>query len=316
LAKADPKNTRNVATIQTPAGEAVDSKRSRTLISAEDVESVFNDDCISRLAKLSGLDNYISRLTERSGLDPGDYKSRFGKGIRDAVQIYLRDAAMPNENDVHSEIARLHQAAHFRRYEESFKLVKNLSAQALSLLNRRNLPDTALLLDPSPLTDPARQRRASEKLAALCRTGAKLKKGRKRPGDPPERENEDPRETFAPDLYAPPASRHFEKRAAERTFLMWLHIAWLEATGERQRAHTAARTPDILGPFAKFVCECLKLVGAEDVDGVALINEVKERNFNEACMRMPYGLGWDFSEIPPDGLGWDLPEVPPDPPVN
>jgi hypothetical protein len=207
---------------------------------------------------------------------------------------------MPNENDVHSEIARLHQAAHFRRYEESFKLVKNLSAQALSLLNRRNLPDTALLLDPSPLTDPARQRRASEKLAALCRTGAKLKKGRKRPGDPPERENEDPRETFAPDLYAPPASRHFEKRAAERTFLMWLHIAWLEATGERQRAHTAARTPDILGPFAKFVCECLKLVGAEDVDGVALINEVKERNFNEACMRMPYGRFWD----------------PPDPPVS
>jgi hypothetical protein len=184
-----------------------------------------------------------------------------------------------------------------------------LSPQALSLLNRRNLPDTALLLDPSPLTDPARQRRASEKLASLCRVGGKLKEGRKRPGDRRSK-------ILAPDLYAPPASRHFEKRAAERTFLMWLRTAWLEATGERQRARTAARTPDILGPFAKFVCECLKLVGAEDVDGVALINEVKERNFNEACMRMPYGLGWDFSEIPPDGLGWDLPEVPPDPPVN
>jgi hypothetical protein len=198
------------------------------------------------------------------------------------------------------------------RYEESFELVTNLSPQARALLNRRNLPDTALLFDPSPLTDPARQRRASEKLAALCRIGAKLKEGRKRPGDPPERI----RETFAPDLHAPPASRHFEKRAAERTFLMWLRIAWLEATGERQRARTAARTVDILGPFAKFVCECLKLVGAEDVDGVALINEAKKQDFHEACMRMPYGLGWEFSEIPPDGLGWDLPEISPDPPVN
>jgi hypothetical protein len=293
----------NVSAIQTPAAGA---KRSRTLILAEDVETVFNDDCISRLAKLSGLDKEISRLTKRPGFDPGDYKSRFGKGIRDAVRIYLRDAAMPNENDIHREIASLQQAAHFGRYEESFKLVKNLSAQARSLLlNRRKLPDTALLLDPSPLTDPARQRLASEKLAALCRVGAKLKEGRKRPGD---RRSEPrwfivlgitaERQAFAPDLYAPPASRHFEKRAAERTFLRWLRIAWLEATGERQRAHTAART-DILGPFAKFVCECLKLVGAEDVDGVALINEDKKRTFDEACMRMPYGLGSRFWH-PPD----------------
>jgi hypothetical protein len=75
---------------------------------------------------------------------------------------------------------------------------------------------------------------------------------------------------------------------------MWLRIAWLDATGERQRARTAARTLDILGPFAKFVCECLNLVGAKHVDGIALINEAKERTFDEACRRMPYGLGSDF----------------------
>jgi hypothetical protein len=67
MAKAGPKNTRSVATIQTPAAEAAGAKRSRTLISAEDVASVFNDDCISRLAKLSGLDDYISRPAKRSG---------------------------------------------------------------------------------------------------------------------------------------------------------------------------------------------------------------------------------------------------------
>jgi hypothetical protein len=268
MAKADPNHTCSLATIQTPPAEA--APRSRTLISAEDVASVFNDD-------------YISRRTKRWGLPANADEARLAQGIRDAVQIYLRDVATPNENDIHREIARLHQAAHFRRYEASFELVTNLSPQARALLNRRNLSGVALLKDSSPLIDPAHQRRATEQLAALCRMGAKLKEGRKRPGGKRSK-------TFAPDLYAPPASRHFEKRAADRSFLMWLRMAWLEATGERQRAYTA-QGDGHEGPFARLLCDCLELVGAKHVDGIALINEAKKTRFDQARKRTPYGLG-------------------------
>ena len=276
VARAKPESTAAaVIDHQRPyTDEVAVPERSSALISPADVPIVFNDDCISYLAELSKLPKVAD-------------KSRFGRAIHDSVQIYLRDAAMLNENDIHREIARLHQAARFRRHEKSFELITNLSPQTRAILNRRNLPGVVLLIDSSPLLDPARQRQACEQLATLCRMGAKPKEGRKRPGGKRSK-------TLAPDLYAPPASRHFEKRAAERTFLMWLRIAWLDATGEKQRARTAARTLDILGPFAKFVCECLNLVGAKHVDGIALINEAKERTFDEACRRMPYGLGSDF----------------------
>jgi hypothetical protein len=259
-------------------------RRSQSLISVGEVASVFNDDCISRRAK-------------RWGLPANADNVRLAQGIRDAVQIYLRDAAMPNENDIHREIAKLHQAAHFRRYPRSFEIITHLSVQARAILNRRNLPGVVLLNDPSALLDPKRQRRATEQLAALCRKEVPFepKEGRKRPGGRRSK-------TFAPDLYAPPASRHFEKRAAERTFERLLRIAWLDATGERQRARTAARNLDILGPFPRLVCDCLELVGAINVDGIALINEAHERTFDEACKRMPYGLCTGFSLYELDGF--------------
>jgi hypothetical protein len=222
MAKAKPNNNDSTATIQMPPVKSADAKRSQTLISAEEVASVFNDDCVSRLAKLS-------RLPANAN------KSRFAQGIRDAVLIYLRDVAVPDGNDIHREISKLHQAAQNKRYEKSFEIATHLSEQALAILNRRNLPGVALLTDPSALLDPARQRQATEQLAALCRNWVpfKPKEGRKRPGGRRSK-------TFAPDLYAPPASSHFEKRGAERTFLMWLRIAWLPeraqpASVQRQR---------------------------------------------------------------------------------
>jgi hypothetical protein len=148
-----------------------------------------------------------------------------------------------------------------------------LSAETRQFLSKRNHQGAAFLNDPSPLLDPARQQKVAEQLAAVCRVGGKVVAGRKR-------QSSRQSKTFVPELYAPPASAQFEKRAAERTFLMWLRVAWLEATGDRQTAMTA-QAGSFMGPFARLVCDCLKRVGATDVDGVELINRSKRRHASD-----------------------------------
>jgi hypothetical protein len=230
------------------------------LIAVNKVPVVFDDSCIKQLAALSELPSNAD-------------KARFGQSIRDAVLIYLRDASVPNHNDINREIAKLHQAAHHCRYAKAESILMALSAEARQLLSRRrNHPGTALLSDPSPLRDPVLQKASAGQLAAICRIGAPWGglaiEGRKRTGGHRSK-------TFTVHLYAPPASSNFEKRAAERTFLMWLRVAWSDATGEIQRAFTAHY--DHPGPFALFVRECLKLAGATHVDAIGLINDARER---------------------------------------
>src|SRR5262249_61761708 len=68
--------------------------------------------------------------------------------------------------------------------------------------------------------------------------------------------------TWRPLLYAPQPRRNFPRRDAERNFVMWLRIAWLDATGAE--ASRTARHSDAsrdVGPFARLVPECLRLVG-------------------------------------------------------
>src|SRR5262249_162095 len=78
---------------------------------------------------------------------------------------------------------------------------------------------------------------------------------------------------WRPLLYAPELSRHFPKRTAERNFVMWLSMAWLEAVGRPapRRAHHFAP-----GPFARFVQECFRLLGAH-AHAVELINQLADR---------------------------------------
>ena len=75
--------------------------------------------------------------------------------------------------------------------------------------------------------------------------------------------------TWHTELHAPKKSPHFLKRQAERTFVMWLGIAWTEATGHRPAATANSDNP---GPFAGMVQECLNLVGAPRANAVELIN--------------------------------------------
>lgn len=230
-------------------------KRLPHFISVDDVSTVFDEARIARFA-------------ECYKLPPDADMDRFKLGTRTAAEIYLRDVAEPNHNDIRREVRKLYVAAHRGLYAEATEIVTHLSPPTCQLLNRRNLPGTALLNDASPLLDPARQKTACQQLAALCQIGARWLPGRNRPSG---------RQSSRLDieLCAPNPTRHFEKRKAERTFYMWLRIAWLEATGERQQAFTAHHDEELRGPFARFVCECLRLVGATHVDGIELINNAR-----------------------------------------
>jgi hypothetical protein len=122
---------------------------------------------------------------------------------------------------------------------------------------------------PSDLGDEALRDEVTNALASLCRIGGLRVEGRRRSSgkrSPP---------SLRPILFAPRASRNFLRREAERYFVERLSIAWREVTGKAppRTARSASAERDI-GPFARLIRECLRLVGAGYADPVALINEV------------------------------------------
>jgi hypothetical protein len=119
---------------------------------------------------------------------------------------------------------------------------------------------------PETLRDRARREEACATVVKLCQYGGHWVQSRKRPSGKRSW-------SWRPYLRAPKPQRHFPKREAELTFVMWLRIAWLEATGKEAPRTTDPRRP---GPFARMVKECLKLVGAAHADAVGLINKLNQ----------------------------------------
>jgi hypothetical protein len=224
-------------------------------IKAQDIDRVFSEECIRHLVETCGLPTPI---------DLG----RLRKGIHAAAHVFARDTQIPNSNAVHREIELLHRAADKRQCQKAATLLDALSLPALGLLKRRasrlgiKLPSSGLLLLNGRSTV------ACAKIARLCQLGGEYVKGRRRPT------GKRSRPTWRPLLYAPKRSPHFAKREAERNFVIWLKLAWLEATNQPP-SETA--DPSKPGPFARFVKECFKLAGAGHADAVGLINEISRR---------------------------------------
>jgi hypothetical protein len=231
-------------------------KKSRSPIAADDVLRIFNDQCIAELAKISKLP---------AGAD----LRRFAEGVREAARIYARDARIRTTNELHSEIATLYAAASRRRYEQVAAIIEKLSQEARALLNERGARSNLKCELPSPdaLRDSVQQKRACAMIATLCQFGGGYVDGRRRPSGKRSR-------SWRPLLYAPESRRHFSRRAAERDFVMWLSVAWTEASG-KPPARTAHHSAP--GPFARLVHKCLRLVGAQAADAVELINELNRR---------------------------------------
>ena len=250
--------------------------RSKRPIATEEIPRIFDDACIEELAQ-------IGKLPASADM------KRFAEGIREAAHIYATDVREPNENEVRAEVEKLYLAAERRLYDQVAILIEKLSARAFRLLKFAELTRTSFpspgprdesrrrgatsiqwisitLPSPETLRDHAQREEACATVVKLCQYGGHRVESRKRPSDKRSR-------TWRPYLRAPEPRRHFPKRESERTFVMWLRIAWLDATGEEATRTVDPRRP---GPLARMVKECLKLVGAAHADAVGLINELNQ----------------------------------------
>jgi hypothetical protein len=249
------------------------TRRAR-IIGTQDVDIVFDDACIERLAQ-------IGKLPVNADL------KAFGAAIREAARVYIRDVHIPTANELHAEIASLYKAANRREFLQAAMRRHYLSPEARDLLTNRGPPPNVNpeLPEAEALLDADRREAACEAIAGLCRVGVVTPKpadadvdGGQQPSD---RRPRTPRTA----LYAPEPRRRFPKRAAERDLVMWLPIAYLEATGKGPRLTARhANEGRVLGPFASMVGECLGLLGAETgpykdgvVDPVELINSAADR---------------------------------------
>lgn len=229
-------------------------KKSRRFIFAlEDVLTVFDDVCIRKLTA-------NAKLPQDANLDA------FGWWIREAACMFASDTRIPTANELHDEIAILYKAAQGQSFEQTADLLERLSPEAREML--RTLSLRLALPAPRDLREKATREEACHAVASLCRIGGQLVEGRRRPT------GKRSRRVLRPILFAPEPRRHFPRRDAERQFVSRLSDAWRNAAGVApSRTARWGPTRD-LGPFASFVSECLRLVGAGDADAVELINEL------------------------------------------
>ena len=270
--------------------------RSKHPIATEEVPRIFDDACIEGLAQI--------------GKPPAsaDMK-RFAEGIREAACIYATEVRKPNDNEVRAEVEKLYLAAERRLYDQVAILLEKLSPRAFRLLkhtgwtrtnfpspepqplldvldHQPRIPSPILVVDesrrrrptsiqqwtsttvPSPemLRDHARREEACATVVKLCQYGGHWVQSRKRPSGKRSW-------SWRPYIRAPEPRRHFPKREAERTFVMWLRTAWLDATGKEAPRTADPRRP---GPFARMVRKCLILVGAGHADAIGLLNELNQ----------------------------------------
>jgi hypothetical protein len=231
--------------------------KSRRTIALEDVDRIFDADCIKALAKLS-------KLPEGADIE------KFGERIKEDARIYARDAGEPSNNELHDEIKALHDASEKKVFERVAYLIEHLSPRARSELvgrSKRRTPGAGF-----PQSNDLRvidQREAvCATIASLCRMGGSYVEGRMRPSGKRSR-------TWQWLYYAPELRRHFPKRSAERDFVMHLAITWCEITGKRPPKFVYQQGP---GPFARMVQKCFTLSGSA-ANAVNLINRLgRQRN--------------------------------------
>ncbi len=247
--------------------------KSRRAIAEADVPRLFDDTCIEDLAKLSPLPATADRQI-------------FANGIREVACVFARDIRIPNANDLSDEIKKLHRTAEARQFEKVAILLTELSQIARDWLTnradrisrnnvgKRSYPRVSAIgrngqvltrkptaplsiAPPSPddLRDKSRREDACATVAMLCRTGGRYVEGRRRPTGKRSKSN------WQWELSAPEKTRHPARRKVEREFVGGLREVWLKSTGKAP-SRTADRRN--LGPFARLVQECLRLVGVYD----------------------------------------------------
>ena len=213
---------------------------------------------------------FVLDLVQEAKLSWAANIPRFSAAVREAAEVYIRDASTASDNKVHHEVDGLLRAAEYalsarKRKDVAFEKVavqiEGLSGRTRELLNKRGM-----LPNPEILRDPATQGAGCETITSLCRIGACWQKGRRRPGGKRSM-------TMVSVLHAPTLQQHPARREAQLYFMMMLRAAVLEATG---MPPTPTAHPGRPTPFAKMAQVCLDKLRA-GANAVALINELQRR---------------------------------------
>jgi hypothetical protein len=227
-------------------------------ITAADVPRIFDQPCIDRLA---------------ARLPKGADRKQFGEGVRAAASNYASEVRVPAHNKLTDEIAALYRAANGARFGQVADLLEALSSQTREFLSKRATHLNIELPAPEEVRKSKRQK-ACKIVLMLCQHGGHYVEGRQRPSGRPSR-------TWCPILHAREPVPKPAKRDAERNFIMFLQLTWLEATCVKPalsaNAASLTATAGRVGPFIKMAKECLELIGATHADVVGLINELNRR---------------------------------------
>ena len=232
---------------------------SRSLIAISDVEGVFNDEIVKELAPTAKLpvDADIARLA---------------RSIRIAARIFLEEKAKFNFPQQRTAIERLYQLntraedGDDRTARALARAVDAMPADVRQWLLSCNTPHDRNIPTAWEILSPATRQSAVERFRLILSYGGRVVAGRKRSGGRRSR-------SFKPLLRLPERIESGRPRGeAERNFVQWLAVAYVEATG-RSPPRTANYKIAIRGPFPRFVHQCFELVGAPTGNVTRLLNQ-------------------------------------------
>ncbi len=228
----------------------------RSLIALSDVEHVFNSEVVEGLAR-------TAKLPEGADI------VRFAESIKVAVRIYLEARLRLSAPQLRAGIEELYKLntrakrGGERAARDLARAVGTMPAGMRNWLAHFDTLQTPHIPNAAEIISPATRQRALQRLSVVLSHGAVVVIGRKRPGGKRSR-------SVKPLLNVPTGIERTRPRGhAEREFVQWLALAYLEGTGKKP-PYTAREAS---GPFSKFVSECFELAGAPSGNVPRLINE-------------------------------------------
>lgn len=231
---------------------------------AFDPDEIFTDSVVREL---------VGEAASKLPLDIGKLRA----GLIDAAKNFASERSNDG-NEIHRQIATLCSAAQNRRFNAAAKALTELSSAAREYLNTRYSDKLPSLPQPAALRDPAEREKACIAVIDRCEIGGRWVDGRKRPFGRRSR-------TWEPVLWAPKMNPHPEIRSAERTFVMWLQVAWAEAAETRVPVTAHRENP---GPFARFAQAALQRMDVRHADAVELINDLKRQANDVELIDVPF----------------------------
>lgn len=225
-------------------------------IAPEDVDQVFDTKAIADLAQ-------IAKLPPHADLE------QFGDGIRVSVRNFLERREL-NNSQLRAEIQTLYRytrradrvwgGGHSERAAQ--QLASAIDAMPDDVRRRLTMhtPPAPAIPAPEAFLKRETRQQAVQELRLLLMHGGAVVTGRKRPGGKQSL-------SFRPYLNVPAVKSSRPRDQAARELIRWLAFFCAE-TGKR----VPNRVSDS-SPFARFITQCLDMVGVPSGSTVRLINE-------------------------------------------